>query len=523
MTSPTYLTTSTRGIYYLRFPIPTILHPEAKQSAIRLSLETRCPHEALHLSRGLSYSGNQLLRTPEISHMDYHQIREILFDHFKAMRERMKQRIETTGRLTDLDKKALLNNKQRVVTALATNDFSEVGTDSELSHIIDDYALPINPQSDQYGVLRTEFLKAFRDYCDSVIEYDSRFEGYNFKTDPQSLAMQQAAKRASRKKLADVLEIYVDEKLRLEKWKEGTAKDVRRHFDWLFRYLGEDVPLNITDDVAKDVKAMLFRMPSHIGKYNKLKDMSIEEIANQKGHELLGSVTVSKYLGSYSSFYHWAIKRKETKENPFDGLIDDTSNVALQRDKFTPEQSRLIIDTALEASKPHHKWGTLLAFYTGARLNEIAQLDIADIKQMDDIWCIDINENNEQKSLKNKSSRRVIPIHSQLIEWGFIDYVKSVNKPRLFPALTYSVDNGYGRNLGRWFNATLLPKLDLKSETLVFHSIRHTVANQLRNNEVEHTTIKEVLGHAQDDITIDVYANKLRISVMQKAVETIAY
>jgi integrase len=518
-----HLTASRHNVFYFRFPIPQHLHPERVQSSIRLSLDTRCPKEALHLSRALSYAGNQLLKKPEIYGMEYQDIREVLFDHFKAMRERMKQRINTHGRLTQQDKAALVNSKGLAETALQDKDYSLVGGDDELNGLIDDYALPITRNTDHYATLRTEFLKAFRDYCGSVMEYDSRFEGYNFKTDPASLAMQQATKRTAKKKLADVLEVYIAEKLRLNKWRENVAREYRTQFNLLLRYLGEDASLHITDAVASDVKNMLLRMPVNAGKKKELKNKSVHELIALQGYERLSAPSVSKYIGSYSTFYDWAVKRKETSENPFASLVDDVKQVYKERDPFTLAQSRTIINAALKAKYPHQKWGTLIAFYTGARLNEVAQLDVADIRQVEGVWCIDINDKGEFKRLKNKASRRIVPVHSKLIEWGLLDYVKGADTVRLFPALSYHSKDGYGRNLGRWFNESLLPKLGIKSDKLVYHSIRHTVADQLRNNAVELSTIKDIMGHTHGDVTIDVYASKLHKGLMQKALETLAY
>jgi integrase len=523
MTSPSYLTTSSRNVYYFRFPIPQSLHPEGKQSTIRLSLQTRCPKQALQVSRAMSYAGIQLLHNHNVIVMDYQDIRDTLFDHFKAMREGMKQRINTHGRLTTQDKAALANNKANAVAALQADDFSIVGTDDELGDIIDAYAIPINKGTDHYNIMRVEFLKAFRDYCDSVIEYDSRFEGFNFKTDPASLAMRQATKRTAKKKLADVLDDYIEEKLRLKQWRENVAAGYRSQFELLLNYLGEDTSLHMSDDVARDVKAMLLKLPANINKKKKLQGKPVAELIKLDGYERLSPITVNKYLSSYSSFYNWAMKRKQIADNPFAPLIDDVKQVRQERDHFTPEQSKQIIAEVMKAPKPHHKWGVLIAFYTGARLNEIAQLDVADIRQVENVWCIDINENGEFKRLKNKASRRVVPIHSKLIEYGLLDYAKQAGEGRLFPSLTFDKQNGYGKNLGRWFNESLLPNLDMKSGKLVFHSIRHTVADKLRNAGVELSTIKDIIGHTQGDITIDVYASKLHKGLMQKAVEILEY
>lgn len=523
MPSPSYLTASRFGHFYFRFPIPKNLHPERKHSSIRLSLDTRCPREALQLSRALSYVGIQLLQKPEIYGMDYQDIREVLFDHFKAQRERMKERINKHGRLTVQDKAALTNNSTLATRALESGNYEHAGTDFDLANLIDDYALPISRTSELYPTLRTEFLKAFRDYCSSVVEYDSRFEGYNFKTDPASLSMQQATKRTAKKRLADVLEVYIAEKERLKKWRAGVTKENRAKFNLLLRYLGADASLHMSDDLASDVKNMLLKMPVNANKKAGLKDKSIQELIVLTGQKCMSATTVAKHISVYSTFYDWAVRRKETGENPFAALVDDVTKAGEDRDSFTPEQSCIIVKAALDTKPPHQKWGTLIAFYTGARLNEVAQLDAADIRQVNGIWCVDINKNNELKSLKTDSSQRVVPIHSKLIEYGLLDYVKEAGSGRLFPALTYTVKAGYGRNLGRWFNESLLPKLGIKSDTLVFHSIRHTVADQLRNNAVELSTIKDILGHTHEDVTLNIYAPKLSKGLMQKAIETLVY
>ena len=276
-------------------------------------------------------------------------------------------------------------------------------------------------------------------------------------------------------------------------------------------------------DIYIDTAHFCFIFIITCNKKKEYKDKSIEELIALEGIDRLSAPTVSKHIGSYSTFYDWAVKRKETSENPFAALVDDVKQAYEEREPFKPEQSKAIIKVALNAKKPHQKWGVLIAFYTGARLNEVAQLDVADIRQVEGIWCFDINDKGEYKRLKNTASNRIVPIHSQLIEWGLLDYVKEAGNSRLFPALSYHIKDGYGRNLGRWFNESLLPKLKIKTDALTYHSIRHTVAEQLRNNAVELSTIKDILGHTHGDVTIDVYASKLRKGLMQKAVETLKY
>jgi integrase len=79
-------------------------------------------------------------------------------------------------------------------------------------------------------------------------------------------------------------------------------------------------------------------------------------------------------------------------------------------------------------------WVPLLAVFTGARLAELVQLHCSDIYQHEGIWVFDIND-DEDKQVKTKKSKRLVPIHSALIELGFLDFVKRRGKTdkRLFP------------------------------------------------------------------------------------------
>lgn len=522
MYNPQYLTQSRHGVYYLRFPIASFLHPEHRQSAIRLSLRTRCPSEALHMSRALCYVGEQLIREGASS-MDYQDIREVLFDHFKAMREQMKARINSQGRLSEPDVAALQNNRERASTALASQNYEQVGTEVQLASVLEESSLDIKQDSKDYETFRTEYLQAYRDYCGSVLEYDSRFNQYDFSTKPEVLAVKEATKASRRKKLADAIEGYCAEKLRLGQWRPATADEYRSKFHLLQRYLGEDAQLNISPETAVDVKHMLSQIPSNASK--KYQGMSIAELMQQEDKKL-SPVTVNKHLQAYSALYGWAVKRKEVQENHFNDLMDDVSKAKQKRKSFEREEVQRILDAVMkEDKKLFRKWGVLLAFYTGARLNEIAQLNVSEIQELDGLWCVCFTDEAEQQRLKNEASKRIIPLHPVLLELGFLKYVQSLRKDgRLFPDLTYCKVNGYGRNLGRWFNENLLDKqLGLTSSGLVFHSIRHTVAQELRNKGVQTSVTQAIIGHASNEVVNKVYAPELDRKLMLDALSKLDY
>ena len=183
-----------------------------------------------------------------------------------------------------------------------------------------------------------------------------------------------------------------------------------------------------------------------------------------------------------------------------------------ERKPFTRDQTRLIY-TELSHNpsglvrKDSHKWGMLLGLFTGARLNEICQLDIADVQQEGDTWFLNItDEGDENKSVKTSAGRRKVPLHSELICLGFLDFVDSRRKgTRLFPDYGYSLNGGYGRNLGRWCNESFLPKLGIKEPGLVFHSFRHTLVTRLGQADVPEPIVQCIVGHARSGVTQEVY------------------
>lgn len=144
-----------------------------------------------------------------------------------------------------------------------------------------------------------------------------------------------------------------------------------------------------------------------------------------------------------------------------------------------------------------HFWVPILALFTGARLNELCQLDRSDIVKIDGIWCIYINNKNG-KRLKNLSSARVIPLHSVLVrDLSFIEFTQSHQDPKLFPEISESAV-GYGQSLSKWFNRTYRKNVGVGqgSERKDFHSFRHTFANYFKQSiDVQEFRVSELLGH----------------------------
>lgn len=101
-----YLSRSRHGVFYFRWPIPMGLHPDRKRSHLRLSLHTRCPAAAQHLSRMLALSGasetgllsgQSRSAAASVRAMRYSEIREHLRAHFTEKLRRFEDGVDENG------------------------------------------------------------------------------------------------------------------------------------------------------------------------------------------------------------------------------------------------------------------------------------------------------------------------------------------------------------------------------------------------------------------------------------------
>ena len=78
-------------------------------------------------------------------------------------------------------------------------------------------------------------------------------------------------------------------------------------------------------------------------------------------------------------------------------------------------------------------WLFLMTTFTGARSGEITDRKISDFGEEDGIHYIDIYDS------KNPTSTRRVPLHPQIIDNGFPEYLKSCKAEGewLFPALNF--------------------------------------------------------------------------------------
>lgn len=163
-------------------------------------------------------------------------------------------------------------------------------------------------------------------------------------------------------------------------------------------------------------------------------------------------------------------------------------------------------------------WIPLLALYTGARCSELCQLLVQDIDTSGHVPLIKITDQGEGQHVKTTASVRRIPIHSELIRLGFLEYASSQKRISLWPDLPLR-DGKPGSFFSQWFGS-FRRSLDVP-DTLVFHSFRHTVRTSLTRSNVAEPIIDRLLGHeSQGSIGARVYTHP-QIEQLTQAIETL--
>jgi integrase len=154
----------------------------------------------------------------------------------------------------------------------------------------------------------------------------------------------------------------------------------------------------------------------------------------------------------------------------------------------------------------------LLAAYSGARLEELGQLAITDIKQEDGIKYIHFQERYDGpdpgylRSLKNQPSHRKVPIHSALTALGFLKFVEEQKRAghiHIFPALNWNERKKRDKTFkvtgdwSKWWSE--YSRIVVSDTRKSFHSFRHTFKNKLRNAGVAKALNDALTGHASSD------------------------
>jgi integrase len=271
---------------------------------------------------------------------------------------------------------------------------------------------------------------------------------------------------------------------------DGYEKDLT-----MFVTVMGDVNIGAIDrDMAGEYFNVLRRLPANINKKREYRDETIPELLALRAPPQ-SEYNASKRLERASGMFNWALDEKRRwgiDANPFTGFGQSGEN-ATKRRPFTIDELKALLQHASYQQKTftsaYSFWLIPLAIYTGARLGELAQLDLKDFVTIEGIECIDINDieapskdepeagqEKRAKRVKTRNAKRLVPIHRELIRLGLLRYVenkRAEGQVHLFPELSRARRDGPAHAASNWFGR-FRKKVGITTvQETVFHSFRH--------------------------------------------------
>lgn len=145
------------------------------------------------------------------------------------------------------------------------------------------------------------------------------------------------------------------------------------------------------------------------------------------------------WLNAAKTVFRWGKETKLLEQSPFANVKVTVPNKVRHRETkaFTSQEIETILKATLQEPPPRlsppyratRRWVPWICAYTGARAGEITQLRGSDVIERDGIWAIRLTP--EAGTIKTGEARTV-PLHSHLIEQGFLDFVKAAGTGPLF-------------------------------------------------------------------------------------------
>ncbi|MFO7559861.1 MAG: site-specific integrase, partial [Desulfobacterales bacterium] len=305
------------------------------------------------------------------------------------------------------------------------------------------------------------------------------------------------------KSTSAVIELFLNENK--VKWNPKTNSEVIASLNLFIEAMGDRPIQSLTRLKISEYKNILTKLPPNSKKTKEYRDKTISQILKMDVGKTLSPTRINKHLQRVGALLDYACRHGYYEgPNPATKLqVPESKKAKDKRAPYTNEELERLFQSEQYKNdtftRSYMFWTPIIALFHGMRQGEIAGLFLDDIKKTDDgVWVFDLTE----KDLKTGAASRVVPIHAFLLEElnfiVYVDHLKKAGEKQLFPELTKKRD-GYGKNVGRWFNDGYKQKCGIVStdgRKRDFHSCRTTFITSLRHKRVNDRYLKEVVGHS---------------------------
>ena len=221
--------------------------------------------------------------------------------------------------------------------------------------------------------------------------------------------------------------------------------------------------------------------------------------------------TASNKVSILKRLFNVAISHELMASNPADSVRTQKNKQTKSRVAFTAADLQFFFKSSIYTDNYKPKsggreacyWLPLLALFTGARVEELAQLLVTDVVYVAGLGhYLNISDEAEHAKLKNAASRRRVPVHPILVACGFIDYVQQMSYSKLlFPHLKTNPRGKLGGYFSNFFSVYLRQRVRITDKRKVFHSFRHTFKDTCRKVGIEEAVHDALTGHTGNSVS----------------------
>lgn len=290
--------------------------------------------------------------------------------------------------------------------------------------------------------------------------------------------------------ISGLLDGWAKEASAAGKASDSTREAYTRAVRKLIAFLGHDEASRVTPE---DIVAF--------------KDARLAEINPRSGKHVSAKTVNDGDLSGLKTVFGWGLRNRKVTTNPAAGITIRVADKPKVRPKgFTDPEAAAILRHALHykpgaAEYPKtsaaKKWTPWLCAFTGARIGEMVQLRKSDLRREGKVWLIRITP--EAGTVKGKRMRE-IPLHPQLVELGFPEFVRKSADGYLFFNV---VEKGNWR--GPWqavknrvgeFVREVVTDPNVKPN----HGWRHRFITQARQYGIDQELRRMITGHTGEGV-----------------------
>ena len=361
-----------------------------RSTHIQMSLDTRCPKEALRLAGILEYHTAEILKHLQATGMEYSEIVKRVRDYWAEILTRRKAGIDQSGLLSP-GKVSLYQREIENAEDMIANNWPEdelAYTDGSIitptQRLLNKLGLPISESDPSYDQFKKEGYYGMAWFFRELLKYNDTYRDSIYGNQATSSQIIEVASTQVKEKQSPLKEAVHEYLLNIrgEDLANRTLEEREDQLNLLMEMLGENYNLfNLDIRQAAKIKETLRILPKNRSKNEITRGLPLTEQLKVPNVEKLSVGSINKYLTSFGAFLKWAHIHGLSNPNSFASMALKDSKGKKKRDSFQLSQITMMLEELAKrenglAAKEYQYWGALLLLYTGARLNEIASLTV---------------------------------------------------------------------------------------------------------------------------------------------------